>query len=41
MSRFYVGDSVPILADIVDADQVERLILDLREKSRTAFVQHS
>jgi hypothetical protein len=41
MSRFYVGDSVPVLADIADADGVERLILDLREKSRSAFVQNS
>ena len=41
MSRFYVGDSVTVLADIADADRVERLILDLREKSRPAFVQNS
>lgn len=41
MSRFYFGDSVPVLADIADADQVERLILDLREKSRPMFVQGS
>jgi len=41
MSRFYVGDSVPVLADIADAEGVERLILDLREKSRSAFVQNS
>jgi hypothetical protein len=41
MSRFYVGDSVPVLADIADADGVERLILDLREKPRSAFVQNS
>ena len=36
ISRFYLGDSTPVLADIPDADQVERLILDLREKSRLA-----
>jgi hypothetical protein len=41
MSRFYVGDSVPVLADIADADGVERLILDLREKFRPALVQNS
>jgi len=41
ISRFYVGDSVPVLADIADAEGVERLILDLREKSRSTFVQNS
>ena len=39
MSRIYVGDSIPVLADITDADQVERLILDLREKRRPVAAQ--
>lgn len=35
MTRFYLGSGVPVLADIDDVDYVQRLILDLREKSRT------
>lgn len=34
MSRFYMGDGVPTLADIDDADSVYHLILDLREQAR-------
>lgn len=34
VSLLYLGDSTPVLADIPEADRVERLILDLREKSR-------
>jgi hypothetical protein len=33
-SRFYLEDSTPVLADIDNVDYVQRLILDLREKSR-------
>jgi hypothetical protein len=36
MSRFYISNSVPTLADIDNVDYVHRLILDLREKSRVA-----
>ncbi|MGB7845928.1 MAG: hypothetical protein WBL63_09960 [Candidatus Acidiferrum sp.] len=36
ISRFHIGDRVPVLADIDDVDSVYRLILDFREKSRSA-----
>ncbi|HTB93818.1 MAG TPA: hypothetical protein VK728_13375 [Candidatus Sulfotelmatobacter sp.] len=34
MSRFYMGDGVPTLADIENVDSVYHLILDLREQAR-------
>jgi hypothetical protein len=34
MSRFDMGDGVPVLADIDDVDSVDRLIMELREKAR-------